>query len=121
MPVIYAEIPETNICEIEVSGHVTRVEYDEVVGRLQDFIDARGEIRLIEIVRDLKGFDPSVIWPGIKFDLRNIPRITHCAVVTDIGWMGPVSKAAGSIMSTRLRTFDTAQLDDAREWIAGAE
>ena len=120
MPIHYTETPGTNIAEIRVSGFIDRAAYDDAVEKLTAFIEDKGEIRLIEIVDSLGGFDPSVLWPGIRFDLKYIPRITHCAVVTDIGWMGPLSKAAGSVISTRLRTFDIAHLEDARRWIAEA-
>ena len=73
-----------------------------------------------EIVESFEGFDPSILWPGIKFDWQNIQHISHVAVVTDIGWMGPMSKAAGALISTKLRVFDMDDVDEARAWIASA-
>jgi hypothetical protein len=42
-------------------------------------------------------------------------------VVSDIGWFSPLTKAAGAFMSTKLRTFDLAEEDAARDWLDGAE
>lgn len=120
MTVSYAEDPDAKIVELTVSGRITREDYDAVIDRLQAFIDAHGTIRLIETVESMDGFDPSVIWPGIKFDFRNIRHISHVAVVSDIGWIGPASKAAGALISTKLRTFGLDELAEARDWIRTA-
>lgn len=120
MTVKYIEDADTKTVELTVSGKVTREDYDRIADRMQSFIDAQGTVKLIEVTESLDGFEPSVIWPGIKFDFRNLRHISHVAVVSDIGWIGPVSKAAGALMSTKLRTYDLADLDEAREWVAAA-
>lgn len=117
MTVTYNEDPTTRVVELTVSGRITRDDYDSVIDRIQTFIDAHDTIKLIEIIESFEGFDPSVIWPGIKFDVKNVRHISHVAVVSDIGWIGPLSKAAGALVSTKLRTFDRDQLDAARAWI----
>ncbi|QFT82221.1 hypothetical protein FIU89_16460 [Roseovarius sp. THAF27] len=118
MTVEYEEDAETKTVELTVAGKVTREDYDRIVDRMQGFIDTQGTVKLIEVIESLDGFAPSVIWPGIKFDFKNLRHISHVAVVSDIGWIGPVAKAAGALVSTKLRTYDLDDLDAAREWIA---
>jgi hypothetical protein len=103
-----------------VSGKISREDYDTAVAPMQAFIDRHGTVKFIEVVESFKGFDPSILWPGLKFDWQNIQHISHVAVVTDIGWMGPMSKAAGALISTKLRVFDMDDLNAARDWIATA-
>jgi hypothetical protein len=117
MTLSYEEHAEDKIVEIRLDGRVTREDYDACVGRMQTFIDTHGTVKLVEIIDRFSGFDPSTIWEGIKFDFRNIRHISHVAVVSDIGWISPMSKAAGALISTQLRTFDMAHLDDARAWV----
>ncbi|WP_135501047.1 STAS/SEC14 domain-containing protein [Roseovarius aestuariivivens] len=117
MPTTYHEDDSTGTAEITVSGRVTQDDFDAIASPLQDFIDRHGTIRLIEVIESLTGFDASMIWSGLKFDIRNIPHISHVAVVTDIGWLSPVSRAAGAVISCKLRTFPMADLDAARDWI----
>jgi hypothetical protein len=119
MSIGYTEDPRSGTVELTVNGRVTRDDYDSVVDRLQQFIDAHGTIRLIEVIETFEGFDPSVLLPGLKFDMKNIRHISHVAVVSDIGWIGPLSKAAGALLTTRLRTFNLAELPEARAWITG--
>lgn len=120
MTITYSEDDETRVAEITVSGKITREDYDAAVAPMQAFIDRHGTVKFIEIVESFEGFDPSILWPGIKFDWHNIQHISHVAVVTDIGWMGPMSKAAGALISTKLRVFDMDDVDEARAWIASA-
>lgn len=121
MPVSYSEDPATRSIELTVSGKVTQEDWDRVVPRFETFMEAHGTIRLIEIVESLDGFDPGLIWQGIQFDMKAIPRISHCAVVTDIGWMSPIVKAAGAVMAMQLRTFPLAEANAARDWIREAD
>jgi hypothetical protein len=120
MTISYTENDATKVAEIVVSNRITWDDYKEVVNKMQAFIDRHGKVKLVEIIKSFSGFDPSVILPGIKFDWQNIQHISHVAVVTDIGWMGPMSKAAGALLSTKLRTFDLEHLEEARRWIAEA-
>ena len=117
MAIQYREDPAYRLAEIEVEGRVTNADFDEVAPRIQALIDSYGTIRLLEVIRGLDGFEPSMTWKGIKFDMRNLRHISHVAVVSDFGWIGPLSKAAGAFMSTRIRTFDLQDLDAARAWL----
>lgn len=120
MTLTYSENPDTKVVEMRVSGRIEKADFDSVIGKLQAFIDTHGTVKFIEVIDDFGGFDPSVMWPGMKFDFKNIPHISHVAVVSDIGWIGPISKAAGALMPTKLRTFHIAELQDARDWITSA-
>jgi len=120
MTVRYSEDLQHCVVEIEVDGRVGREDFDAIAPRLEAAITACGTIRLIEIVRRLDGVEASLFRDGLKLDMRVLTKISHCAVVGDIGWLSPVAKAAGAIVSTRLRTFPLAREAAARDWIANA-
>ena len=120
MTLSYTECDTSHVAEIVVSDRITWDDYKHAVDKMQAFIDRNGTVKLVEIVESFSGFDPAVILPGLKFDWQNVQHISHVAVVTDIGWMGPMSKAAGALISTKLRTFDLEHLEEARAWIAAA-
>jgi len=117
MTIRYEEDDATRTATIIVSGKVTEEDYRAAVEPMQKFIDKHGKVRFIEVIESFRGFDPSVIWPGMKFDWKNLPHITHVAVVSDLGWIGPLSKTAGYFMSTKLRTFGLDELEEARKWV----
>lgn len=120
MTVAYTENDTTRVAEITVSGRITQLDYEAATTPLQAFIDRHGTIKLIEILESFDGFEGSVIWQGIKFDVKNLSHISHVAVVSDIGWVEPLSKAAGAFMSTQLRTFDLGEVAAARAWLTSA-
>ncbi len=120
MAITYHEDDDSRVVEFTVSGKVTRADYDTVIGPMQAFIDRHGNVKMVEVIESFEGFEASVLWPGIKFDIQNLRHISHVAVVSDIGWISPISKAAGALLSTRLRTFNINELDKARDWIKAA-
>ena len=121
MSVTYAEDPETRTIELTVRGRVTESDWNAIKPRFEAFMETHRTIRLIEVIEALGGFDASLIWEGIRFDFKAIPHISHCAVVTDIGWMSPIVRAASAVMPTVLRTFPLSELEAARTWLRTAE
>lgn len=112
--------PARQLAELRVDGAVTRADFDSIAPQFEAFVMAQGKVRLLEVIVSLGGFDPSLLWEGMKLDIKVIPHITHCAVVSDIGWLSPVSKAAGALVATRLRTFPLAEEEAARAWLLEA-
>jgi len=95
MTTSYKEYPDTKIVEIHVDGEVTREEFDTILADMNDFILRFGTIKLLESVATFKvGMDASMVWDGMMFDFKNLRHISHCAVVSDIGWISPLSRAA---------------------------
>ena len=118
MATSFRAIDATKTFEFTVSGKVTEADFDALSKPLEDFVATHGKIKLLEIIEDFQGFDPMMLWKGMKFDTKIIPHISHCAVVSDMGWISPLTKAAGAFMATKLRTFDLDELDAARAWLA---
>lgn len=121
MTIHYSDHDATKIAEMTVSGRITKADYDAITGPLSDFAERHGTIRFLEIVRDFGGFDPSVLVPGIRYDFRMMPHISHVAVVSDLGWISPVVKAAGAVMPFRMRVYDLGEEAAAREWLKTAD
>lgn len=124
MSVSYLEDDALKLVELEIDGAVSRTDFETLLPKMQSFIERHEKIRLIEVVKTFEwpGVDMfAMFWEGMKFDFYAIPRISHCAVVSDIGWMSPLSKAAGAVISTKLRTFEMSELDTARDWIKSAD
>ena len=120
MTIEYREDDATRTAEILVSGKITVEDYIAAVEPMQAFIDRHGTVKFIEIIESFSGVDSLVLWPGIKFDWKNISKISHVAVVSDLGWVGPMSKAAGALISSDVRFFEMDDLEAARAWVKQA-
>ncbi len=117
MTVKYKEYPQDKLIEIEVSGKITRQDFDLITQKMIKFIGAHGEIKLLEVVKDFKGFDPSLIWDGIKFDVKHMKYYKKCAIVFNMGWVGPFTKAIDFVISCQLRSFALREISKARDWL----
>ena len=91
MAITYTEFPEKKRVEFTVSGQITKADYDSIAGPMEAFIDAHGTVQMIEVVDHFSGFDPGLLLPGLRFDIKALPHISHIAVVTDIGWLSPIA------------------------------
>ena len=117
MTVTYTEIPEKKRVEFTVSGHISKADYEKIARPMEAFIEAHGKVQMIEVVDHFSGFDPSILLPGIKFDFKAVPHISHIALVTDIGWISPIARAVGALLPSRLRVFERDDLEAARAWL----
>lgn len=117
MSVTYSQNDQTAVAEISVNGDITQADFDRIADPLQDFIDYHGTIGFVEVIEDLGKFDLSMIPKGMAFDMKNLSHISHCAVVTDIGWLSPVARGAGAFLTTKLRVFPLKEVQAARDWV----
>ena len=114
MATTYTEDDANKTVEIIVDGRVTRAEFDELSKKMEDFIDRHGEIKILEVVRNFDGFDPSMILEGIKFDIKHLKHISHCAVVLEedgfssmlVKGFSAVNNAAGRLAPVKVKTFE---------------
>lgn len=115
----YVEYPDEKRIELTIDEKVDRAFFDEIIPQVEAFIAAYGTIRMVEVIKDFKGFEMSVLWDGIKFDKENLKHVSHVALVSDVGWISPLSKAVGALVSSDVRCFDLDELDAARVWAVG--
>ena len=120
MTCTYIEHPDAKMIEIIVDGKVTEADFDQLSSQIKSFIGTHGKIKILEIVRDFGGFDWAALTKGIKFDMEHLKDFTHCAVVTDEGWIGPMTRMLSPFFSIQIRTFSMDQEGDARLWLEGA-
>ena len=113
----YREDPDNGIVEITIDAKITQEDFDRVAGQMEAFINAHGKIKILEEIRQFSGCDASVLWEGTKFDMKHLKDYSHCAVVSDKGWVGPIAKAAGAMISCKVRVFPLDQIDEARRWL----
>ncbi len=114
---VYKEDRAKGIVEIVVDGKLTQDEYTRCLQPLEAMIALHGKIKILEEIRGFSGVEPSALWEGIKFDFHHLKDISHCAVVSDKGWVGPIAKASGAFLACKVRVFPLAELEQARQWL----
>lgn len=109
----------TGVVELEVDGTVEHGEYDAAVAALEAAIARDGKARVVEIVRSFTGMDASLWWHDVTWGFSNISKFARVAVVTDSGWIGPLTRAVAALMPSEVRVFGLADLEEARAWARG--
>ncbi|MBO9471386.1 STAS/SEC14 domain-containing protein [Endozoicomonas sp. G2_2] len=97
MNVEYKENAEQKTVGIVVDGKITQADFDSLVPKMEAFIETRGSVKILEIIRNLDCFEPSVLIDGAKFDMKHIKHFSHCAVVSDKGRIGPLARLASAV------------------------
>lgn len=121
MACTYTEHDTLPIVEIRVIGRVTDHDMEEILPKLEKFIDRHGTIRVLEVIERFDGFDPTTVLDGMKFDLKHISDVTHVAVVSDVPWISFITQAAAMVMPITVRAFDLDRIDEARSWLERPE
>lgn len=109
------------VIEFTIDGRVERPEYESVVRAFETMIAARGKVGVVEIIHDYRGIDPALWWRDVRWSFGHLNDFGRCAVVTDHGWIGPVTRFAAAFMSMEIRVFRMGELDAARAWVRGAQ
>lgn len=109
------------IIELTVDDeYIDREHFDQLLDTFQSMIDESESIRVIEVVEKFPEFDPALLWDDLKFSYEYLDDITHCAVVSDEGWVGPYARIIGALVSCDIRVFPNNEIEQAREWITSA-
>lgn len=109
--------PTDGVVELTVAGAVTRADYDRVVAEMERTIATFGTLRLIEVIEDIGSIDSAIWWRDLKWTYQHRGDVARCAVVTDTGWIGAVTRAVGALLPAEIRVFPPARLDEARQWV----
>lgn len=105
------------VVELIVDGAVTRAEYEKLLPVLDGVIARHGKLRVVETVRQIGPIDWTLWWEDLKWAVQNRNSLARCAVVTDHGWIGPITRAAAALFSGEMRVFRETEVDTARAWV----
>lgn len=113
---------EQGVIELTVDEEsIERDQFNRVLKKFQSCIDEWGSVRMIEVVEQFPKFGSGVLWDDLKFSYEHLDDITHCAVVSDNGWVGPYSRLIGALLHCKIRVFHSDDLEKAREWIRSSD
>lgn len=107
------------VVELTVAGSIARADYDRVVAEMDAAIAQHGKLRLIEVIEEVGSIDSSIWWQDIKWAWHHLRDVARCAVVTDKGWIGPVTRATAALIPAEIRVFPLAEIGAARAWVRG--
>lgn len=104
------------LAELTVEGPVNRADYEQVVATIDDLLKQHDKLNVIEVVREMGWVDFDVWWKDLVFHLTHRNWLHRVAVVSDKGWVGPMTRFFAPLYPAEIRTFALDQLDEARQW-----
>jgi len=119
---LIADLPE-NVLGLEGKGEVRGEDYEQVViPAVHRLRERKGKVRLLYVLgSEFEGFTPAAMWDDAKVGLEHPFSWERIAVVTDHDAYRRLFKSVGFLIPAKMRTFDLAELDAAKAWIAAAE
>ena len=115
------EIRGTNILEFTLDGSLSREDFDQIVTKADEMIEAHGKIKLIEVVKHIGKIAPSAIWADLKWEPRHLKYFSHVAVVADQKWIEWMIAPFKLFISAEIKVFHLDELEEARAWIDSAD
>jgi SpoIIAA-like len=110
---------------LRVWGEVTRADYaDVLMPAVEDAAEEHGGIRLVfQIGPDFEHFTAGMMFAdtteGLSFGVKHWSAWKRLAVVTDVDWLRHSMQMFGWMTPGEARLFSLAELEQAKEWVAG--
>lgn len=119
MTATISQSDDGNILEVEVTGTLTRQDYDVFVPVIESQMQ-NGKVKLLVSMREFTGWELGALWEDIKFDLKHFGDIERLALVGDKKWEEGMAWFCKPFTSATIAYFDRSQIEAARSWIREA-
>ena len=109
-----------------VTGDVTREDYTGVLApALHEALEAATGLRTLYLIEDLDEFEPGALWEdsklGVDLGVLHGHDWRRSAIVTDIAWIAQAANRFAWMIPGEALVFPTAELEDAKGWIAATD
>ncbi|HET6325159.1 MAG TPA: STAS/SEC14 domain-containing protein [Planctomycetaceae bacterium] len=104
--------------EVHVTGKLTKESYERLVPAVDAQIKQYGKLHILFVMQDFHGWTAGAMWEDLKFDLKHWKDIERLAVVGEKKWEQGMATFCKPFTKAKIRYFDIAQIEEARQWIA---
>lgn len=102
-----------------VSGKLTRPDYDAMIPELESALQLRpGELRMMIVLEDFRGWNLEALWEDIKFDIRHRNDFARIAVVGQSRVEEWGTRLSKPLFGAQVRFYDMEDRDMARAWLS---
>ena len=106
----------------EAAGKVTEDDYRAVLAPAVKAALEQGDVRLMYVLgKDFESYALSGIWADTKLWAGHLRGWQRVAIVSDADWIENAVKAFAWMMPGEVKVFETDDVDDAKEWLAGKD
>lgn len=109
-----------NLVEVHLSGKITKQDYEHFVPEMDRLVHDHGKLHMLVEMHEFHGWTPRALWEDIKFDVKHFSDIERVAMVGEKKWQKGMSQFCRPFTTAKIRYFDHAEMDAAREWATAA-
>lgn len=102
--------------ELTVDGRIDKEHYRQAVEAVDTLLKTHEKIDVCEIVKEVSWVEAEVWWKDLLFHLSHRDFLRRVAVVSDKGWVGPLTRFFAPLYPAAIRTYRMAELAEARQW-----
>jgi hypothetical protein len=117
MPVELREEAGGKCLLVQLSGKLTKEDYQHFVPEVERLIQREGKIRMLVRMHDFHGWTMGALWEDIKFDLKHFADIERLALVGERQWEAGMAVFCKPFTRATIRYFDKSQYDEAQRWL----
>ena len=117
MAVELVESSDGRTLEIQVTGKLTKEDYEHFVPRTEAMME-QGKIKILMTMHDFHGWDIGALWEDIKFDVKHFGDIERLAIVGDKQWEKGMAMFCKPFTTAKVQYFDISDIESARSWLA---
>lgn len=103
---------------VQLSGKLTKEDYQHFVPEFERLVQREGKIRALVRMHDFHGWTMAALWEDIKFDLKHFGDIERLALVGERKWEAGMAAFCKPFTRATIRYFDEAQYDEALRWVS---
>lgn len=103
--------------EVNLSGKLTRADYERLVPQFEQWIAEHGKVRLLVRMHHFRGWHISALWEDIKFDAQHFADFERIAIVGEKKWQFYMTAFCKPFTSAQIRYFGPADLEEAKAWL----
>ncbi len=108
------------LVEVHLSGRIAKQDYELFVPEMDRLVHDHGKLHLLVDMHDFHGWTPGALWEDIKFDVKHFADIKRVAMVGEKKWQRAMSQFCRPFTTAKIRYFNHAEMDAAREWAEAA-
>lgn len=117
MPVEIHEGENGIYLEIQLSGKLTKEDYQHFVPVIQKRITDQGKVRLLVSLHDFHGWTMGALWEDTKFDFSHFSDINRLALVGESKWEAGMAAFCKPFTTAKIKYFDQSEFAAAKSWI----
>lgn len=102
---------------INLSGKLTKEDYQHFIPEVERAIQQQGKVRMLVRMHDFHGWTAGALWEDLKFDWKHFSDVERLALVGETRWEAGMAAFCKPFTRATIRYFDISKADDALPWL----